>query len=65
MNRAARRRARRAGIPEVAVVAADYRCLDCNSEAELAEVLPRVYRLVVLHDDTCPWLRARQVGRGR
>ena len=66
MNRRQRRAARRAGIP--AGIPRDVlhsagtlsRCPDCLSEAELREVLPRVWQLVVSHDPPCPWLRGRE-----
>lgn len=45
-----------------AAYAAGYRCLDCNSETELVELVPGVFRLNVAHDATCPTLR-RMVGR--
>lgn len=43
--------------------AAGYRCPDCNSDTELSELVPGVFRLAVLHDETCPTLR-RLAGKG-
>ena len=58
MNRAARRRARRAGVPvEVAAVAASYRCPDCASEAELTRDPIGIWHLTISHDTTCPFFR--------
>ena len=66
MNRAERRTARRARIPRDVLDAAQAAgsCPDCGSSAALGESPPGVFRLVVAHDPTCPWLRAQE-GRGR
>ncbi len=45
-------------IPPLAVTYAErYHCPDCVSETELTELAPGVFRLAVLHDETCPVLR--------
>lgn len=46
------------------VIANSGMCPDCNADVQLIEVEPRVKRLTVLHDDTCPTLRAIE-DRGR
>ena len=38
-------------------------CSDCNADARTVEIAPNVTVLEVLHDDTCPSLRAPEDGR--
>ena len=62
MNRAQRRAAERAGVPEAVVAYAEqYACPDCASETELVPV-GSIGWLRVYHDETCPTLR-RMVAR--
>ena len=45
----------------------DYRCPDCDNDIRLHQDEYGVWRLDILHDDTCPWYRAyerRAVDRG-
>lgn len=57
MNRAQRRAAARAGIPEAAVrYAESYRCPDCSADTQL-QVVDGLPVLDVLHDETCPSYR--------
>ena len=67
MSRSQRRVVPGRAVPEDVLHAVSTlgRCPDCASATELREVLPRVFQLLVLHDGSCPWLRAREEGRGR
>lgn len=38
------------------LVAASYQCPDCDADTELIEDQPGIWRLKVMHDDTCPVL---------
>lgn len=61
MNRAERRRAQRAGVPELALRYAErYACPDCTAETSLT-VIDGLPVLKVRHDDTCPAYRKRVV----
>ena len=55
----------RARLSDVREWASTRACPDCASEITVAELLLGVLRLLVLHDDTCPWLCAQQGGRKR
>lgn len=50
-RRMARVRVRNSGVSIDAV-----RCADCNSTVALTELAPGIYRGVVEHDPSCPWL---------
>jgi hypothetical protein len=38
----------------------DYRCPDSDNDIRLHQDVYGVWRLDVLHDDTCPWYRAHE-----
>lgn len=38
-------------------------CPDCDADTRMVMMSPGVYKLEVLHDPTCPWLRARERGK--
>ncbi|GAA4191961.1 hypothetical protein GCM10022219_11570 [Microbacterium oryzae] len=38
-------------------------CPDCNPESRTVEIAPKITVLQVVHDDTCPTLRAREARR--
>lgn len=48
------------GMPLGEIVAHSGQCPDCDADARLVEVEPRVFRLSILHDSTCPAWRSRQ-----
>lgn len=50
MNRAERRK-----LPPV-LRNIDYRCPDCDNDVRIRQDEHGIWRLQVLHDDTCPWL---------
>ncbi|MBA2529956.1 MAG: hypothetical protein H0V19_08365 [Euzebyales bacterium] len=57
MNRAQRRAARRAGVPEPALSYAEsYQCPDCSADTQL-QVVDGLPVLDVRHDDSCPRYR--------
>lgn len=59
MNRADRRRARRAGVPEIAIRFAEtYACPDCDADTTM-DVDDGIPVLSVAHDSTCPALAGR------
>lgn len=63
-NRAQRRAARQAP-PDVASLAAQYRCPDCDASTTLACDALGLWRLTVAHDETCPAYRAMRPGERR
>lgn len=52
MNRSERRKL----PPAVRAVANGYRCPDCDNDTRVWLDQLGMWRLDVLHDDTCPWL---------
>jgi hypothetical protein len=56
MNRAARRRL----PPDVRAAAEAYQCPDCDNTTRVWCDQFGMWRLDVLHDDTCPWLRQQE-----
>jgi hypothetical protein len=66
VNRAQRRAGGRRHLSGSAAVAfaRSYSCPDCSSDQQLLEEGNGLYVLEVAHDPTCPWLAARQRGRG-
>lgn len=34
-------------------------CPDCDSEIVVREISPGLLQAVMMHDDTCPWISAR------
>jgi hypothetical protein len=58
VNRAERRK-----IPppfRAIAVTVDYRCPDCDNDVRLHQDERGVWRLDVMHDDTCPWLKRHE-----
>lgn len=62
MNRKMRRAAARRGERVITSARSTGVCPDCDADERLVEMAPRLYRLEIRHDDTCPWLRARRQG---
>lgn len=60
MNRAERRKL----PPAVRAVADGYRCPDCDNSTRVSLDQSGMWRLDVLHDDTCPWFSAYEARHG-
>lgn len=49
------------GLPLGEIVEHSGACPDCDASTRLVEESPRIFRLTIMHDDTCPtWRRARR-----
>ena len=65
MSRAERRRARKGTVAEPVLDALlggriPGGCDDCDAYQELSTDGSGIYVLAIRHDDTCPWLQARE-----
>ena len=56
MNRAERRKLPPA-IQSIADNIHHIRCADCDNDTRILQDHLGVWRLQILHDDTCPWLK--------
>lgn len=54
--RKAQRRIIRAQVRHEPINVTGLRCPDCNSDLSLIEEMPGVYRGLMYHDASCPWL---------
>ncbi|WP_156759643.1 hypothetical protein [Microbacterium karelineae] len=48
------------GRPLTATLVAADACPDCNADVSVVEIEPGVYKGTILHDETCPYLSARE-----